>query len=145
MSLQTVKKAYEKEVVLLEDLCLCLEQERQCLITGQIRDLWPLKDKKEQIYKEIKTQQEIIQRNLEGTEGSLGKGGPGELEPLRKKIRRLSLEIGTRNSENMRIVRDALDFIDGLIGVIASSESEAGAYGKDNQVSSHPRILYKEA
>ena len=140
MKYEIVKKAYEKEVMLLTELCECLEQERRCLISGAIAELWPLKEKKEQICKDVRDQESIIRDQLKG-----GRVKEKSIDALEKTIINLKLQAGTRNSENMKIVEDALDFIDGLVDAITADGAEHRGYGKVNHVNRNPRILHKEA
>ena len=144
--MEEVKKAYEEEVKLLKDLCDCLEQERQCLMKGTIQGLWPLKERKERICMQVRDQEHIIRGYME-SEGLSGEKAlnSGILAPLRKVTSKLKLEVVSRSRENMRIVSDTLDFIDGLIEAITANPLQPGAYGKDNQMGSGPRIIYKEA
>ena len=140
MRYEIVKKAYEKEAMLLKELCECLEQERQCLISGAIAELWPLKEKKERICKEVREQESIIRDQLKE-----GRVKEKSINALQKTIIKLKLQAGTRNSENMKIVEDALEFIDGLVEAITAGGAEHRGYGKVNHANPNPRILHKEA
>ena len=146
MRVDQLRKAYEREISLLEDLCQCLSEERECLINARMEGLWPLKERKEEICNELKTQEEVI-RACYGDEQYEDKARWEKgIQELRKKVSQLKFEISSRNTENMKIVQDMLDFIDGLIAAFTNVPGEGGAYGKINgaKTHSHPRILYRE-
>ncbi|HDG98413.1 MAG TPA: hypothetical protein ENG73_09650 [Desulfobacterales bacterium] len=145
MKLDELKKAYDKEARLLEDLCACLAQERECLINGMVGELWPLREKKEKICERLDQEEKVIRKQLKEILASSGKDRPQWLILCRKRNRKLKLQAASRNAENMEIVRDVLDFIDGLVGVIAGGQGEPSGYGGNTRMTSRPRILFREA
>jgi len=143
--LEILKDAYDTEARLLEKLCSCLQQERDCLIAGRVRDLWPLREQKERICGQLKVQEKIIK---EQSGEILKRGQKVSMEWIissKKRIRNLKGEAASRSSENMKIVKDMLDFIDGLIDAIMSPEVQSHDYGRTQRMISYPRILFKEA
>ena len=145
MKLDKIKKAYEREARLLEELCNCLAQERQCLIEGRIGQLWSLREKKSRICEEAAKEERAIKEGLKDILANKRKDRPQLLIPWRKRINTLKLQISTRNAENMRIIQDTLEFLDGLIGAITMDEAQPSGYGRTKALSSSPKILLREA
>ena len=63
----------------------------------------------------------------------------------KKRIQHLKGQAASRSSENIKIVQDMLDFIDGLIDAIMKPETQSHEYGRAQRMISYPRILFKEA
>ncbi len=140
-----LKNAYESEAKLLEELCTCLAQERECLVEGQIGKLWALREKKEKICEQLETQERIIREQIEGSAGGKERSRPRWLVSYRKRVRHLKLQAVSLSSENMKIVQDVLGFIDGLIGAIATPGEQTDRYGRKSNMISYPRIIFREA
>ncbi len=133
MSSPSEKSVLARQVELLQGLCDALEEEKGFLISSDLKGLRRVSERKEELIRQLsKLQKEDVE-----------KGKAREAREMKSKIDSLKLEIRLRAQENRQFVCEMLDFIEGLIGVIAGSGAEPGLYGKTAGSPEKPTLIYR--
>ncbi|GEM_PF-3984867 len=118
----------DRKISLLEALRDLLEEEKNCLINSDIEGLRVVSEKKEKVLSKLSA--------LEG------EGGSGASEPC-SGLDALMLDIRLRAEENRRFINEMLEFIGGVIDVIAGKDHSPSLYGKGGREAGNTPLIYR--
>jgi hypothetical protein len=156
---KTLEKLFFEKILLYQELVGYLKEERKLLIETDMDALWEISEKKQTIVPRIEAVREKMLAIL--SEGAIDHQMDGasfslttvlslipheERERFRKpylSLVNLKAETSERNQENKRFVEKSLDFLDDLIGILASAGGSNDMYNNNGVSSnkSHANIL----
>lgn len=161
---QNLEDLFYKKLILYQELKECLEEERRFLVEADMDALWDISDKKQAIVPRIEAIREKMLSTLSEASIHYQMGGPDfslttvlSLIPEQYRVRfrkpylslvKLKTEVRQRSRENKHFVEKSLDFLDELIGILASAGGSDNTYtnGRISSNRSHANLLlHKEA
>lgn len=143
-TIETLENLFHEKILLYQDLVECLKRERDCLTKTDIDGLWEIADQKQSAVSRIESvrgkilsvlSEAAIDHRMDAVSFDLAcvYSLVSGMHAERIKTAYLSLvalkgEIRQRSQENKVFIKESLDFLDELIGIIAGTDKQNAVY-----------------
>lgn len=159
VNVKFIEEALRRKIDLYGELLLYLRQERKLLLDLELNELWEIAGHKERLCSEIETVREKIRLRLGNA------GAPAEypdfsaminrlpeksrtlLQELHSQLVKIKIEAEFLRQENVRFIRDSLQFLDELVAVIGGEAGRKVFYNQERRLtgSSAANLFCREA
>ncbi len=151
-AIETLENLFYEKILLYQDLLECLKRERDCLAKTDIDGLWEIAEQKQSVVSRIESvrgkilsdlSEAAIDHRMDAVSFDLAcvySLIPG-MHAERIKTAYLSLvalkgEIRQRSQENKVFIKESLDFLDELIGIITGANKPKPLYDNGRSLTS---------
>lgn len=158
-SVESIEELLRRKIGLYGELLFYLREERKLLMDLALDQLWDVAGHKERLCSEIEAVREKIRLRFESAGVAVGYPNFGEMiNCLPEKSRallqapylhlvKIKSEAELLREENVRFIRDSLQFLDELVAVIGGEAGRKVVYTQECRLtgSSAPNLLCREA
>ena len=141
-SIRGIEDIYHKEIMLFEELLDCVEQERDSLIGLNTHDLWSIMEDKQRILQSIEDMREKTANDIPSCDMTVK--DRETITELSRKLSQLKEEIRTRVKENVKFIRESLDFFHEIVTVLSTAGKPKDIYNPvRNNRGELPSLIYR--
>lgn len=143
--IQQIKRIYEINIVLFNKLLECVNLERESLINMDIKGLWTLMSKKQEIMEAIEETGDQLRIANKGDDPyrNIPSEERPEIRKLYQKLTDLKLNTMAIIKENVSFINESVDFFHEIISIFTKPGNKNDSYGPSmKNMMNHSNLIY---
>jgi hypothetical protein len=143
--IQKIKRMYEMNIILFNKLLECVNLERESLINMDLKGLWTLMSKKQEIMEAIEETGDQLRAASKGDDPyrNIPSEERPEIRKLYQKLTDLKLNTMARIKENVSFINESVEFFHEIISIFTKPGNKNDSYGPSmRNKMKHSNLIY---